>query len=605
MNTFRGVAEAGGARKPRHRPDSQTLCPVAGQLPPDIARELRDVSAALQAVCERVAAHHAALTNAESLIRLGADPLTPPLDDASPFGRWTADAHGRFLTVSESFTTLVGRPRQACLGLGWLENVIDTDRDATRASWLQAVRDAAEWRCEYGLHCADGCVRYLLSRAVPVRDDAGRLIGWSGAHLDITERRRAQKQVHSLVTALRQRVAEQTGRVWLLQDVAVAANEAVSIADLLRYALRRVGEHLHASVGTVHLYDERENCLVPAGIDYVAQHAALPAGQWPPPPQRIRPGQGLAGRVLQHGEPAWVDDIADTDACADDARQIARTGLRTALAVGILAGNRVVAVLEFFFENRREVDQALLGLLANVGSQLGRVAERKQWERELAEAIWRQQQRFGQDLHDGIGQQLTGLAFLARSLQHRLEARDLPEAESGESVAQGIQNILGQVRQLARGLFPVEVDGRGLMSALIDLAEQTQQRCGLPCRLVCEEPVPVDDNHVATHLFRIAQEAINNAVKHAQASELTITLAAMPDELILCVADDGVGVDTSAAEQEGIGLRVMRHRAELIHARLEIEPGDSGGTLVTCRLRKDHHHDREQGQEESQQNPHR
>lgn len=601
MNKFRGVAERPEPSARRGRPDRSSSRQDAAELSPEIARALCDVSAALQAVCDRVTEQCATLAAPVPPELLKAATEVSPGEDAAYLGTWIADAGGRMIRVGDALATIVGRPPEACLGLRWLEDVIEADRDATHAGWLRAVAEVRDWRGDYAVHDAHGGVRYIRSRGRPVRDAGGNLVGWVGQHLDITERRRSVMQVSSLVAELRKCVAEQTGRVWLMQDIAVATQQASGLIDLLRYGLSRIGEHLHAAAGRVYVEADDGRSLVPAEIEYIGGGADLNLDAWRSAHRRFQPGEGLVGRVLQQGEPAWLADLADldaeaaADADAGDARQIARTGLHTALAVGVRAGGRVVAVLEFFFADRREVDEALLGLLGDIGAQLGHVAERKAWERDLAEALWRQQQRFGQDLHDGIGQELTGLAFLARSLQQRLQARDLPEAESGETVAEGIQNILGQVRSLAKGLFPVEVDGRGLMSALTDLAAQTQQRCGIPCRLTCDQAVRVEDNHVATQLFRIAQEAINNAVKHAQAGELTIDLAAGPRDLTLCVADDGVGIDPTRSGDAGIGLRVMRHRAELIRASLELRNRDAGGTLVICRARKEHHDECEQG----------
>jgi signal transduction histidine kinase len=138
------------------------------------------------------------------------------------------------------------------------------------------------------------------------------------------------------------------------------------------------------------------------------------------------------------------------------------------------------------------------------------------------------------------------------------------------------------------GLLPVAVDAHGLMSALQDLAERIHKQGTVACTFVCAEAIPVADNLVATHLFLIAQEAVHNAVKHAQAKNIVISLAAN-HFLVLRVKDDGIGIADNQPKQ-GLGMRIMRNRSTIISAELTVEPAQPTGTLVTCKLarRNDH-----------------
>lgn len=215
------------------------------------------------------------------------------------------------------------------------------------------------------------------------------------------------------------------------------------------------------------------------------------------------------------------------------------------------------------------------------------VTERRNLEREVLESTGREQQRIGRELHDSLGQELTGLSYLAKSLAQKLNAHDNPHAETAHTIAAGIQQALCEVRSAVQGLVPVEVDGAGFMVALEKLAAQTQVNCGIDCRIDSREPVRIDDNVMATHLFRIVQEAINNAVKHAQARHIVVRPESSNGTLSVSVEDDGVGIPEQARHNGGMGLRIMQYRAGVIDAALDVHPTGAGGTAVVC-LVKNH-----------------
>ncbi len=212
------------------------------------------------------------------------------------------------------------------------------------------------------------------------------------------------------------------------------------------------------------------------------------------------------------------------------------------------------------------------------------VTERRRLEREVIEAAELERRRIGQDLHDELGQQLTGAAFLAQVLAQKLAAQSLPEAEDADHLTALINEVLAETRDLSRLLSPVDVQGEGLADALQELTEQTERVFEVPCPLLTEGDVRVADNVVATHLFRIAQEAVNNALKHANPSEVTVRLAREEGALHLRIEDSGSGIDlVTAAQSTGLGLRAMRYRAALIGAVLRIVPA-AGGTVVSVAL---------------------
>jgi PAS domain S-box-containing protein len=211
-------------------------------------------------------------------------------------------------------------------------------------------------------------------------------------------------------------------------------------------------------------------------------------------------------------------------------------------------------------------------------------------QQEVLVVTERERRRIGQDLHDGLGQHLTGIAFLSKSLQHRLAAkaaRGAPvsdtEAKEAADIAELVQSAIVQSRALARGLHPVEAVPTGLMAALTELAARTEAVFRLACTFDCECPVPIHNDAVANNLYRIAQEAVNNATKYASARAIHIRLSIAPDVAVtLVVSDDGVGLPPDAERGSGMGLRIMRYRAEIIGGALSVSRRPEGGTLVRC-----------------------
>ena len=213
------------------------------------------------------------------------------------------------------------------------------------------------------------------------------------------------------------------------------------------------------------------------------------------------------------------------------------------------------------------------------------VTERKRMEREIVEVSSREQQRIGEDLHDGLGQHLTGITFMTKVLERKLAAKSLDEAKDAAEIGQLVMKALAQTRNLARGLFPAELERNGLNAALRELTESVTRTCGVRCALLSDEKVSVPDNVLATHLFRIAQEAINNSLKHSKAKNIEVTLELHGDQHELTVTDDGAGFAPDE-KLEGLGLRIMHYRARRIGGELQVAPGDRGGTRVTVSFRK-------------------
>jgi len=203
-------------------------------------------------------------------------------------------------------------------------------------------------------------------------------------------------------------------------------------------------------------------------------------------------------------------------------------------------------------------------------------------EKEILEISDRERQRIGQDLHDGICQQLAGIELMSQVLQQKLEGRSKADAVRAGDIARCVREAISQTRSLARGLAPSTLQSDGLMSALEELAVNTEKMFGISCRFDCPIPVELTDLAVATHLYRIAQEAVSNAIKHGRAKTILITLESSHEFMKLRIRDDGKGFPPVPRPSEGMGLRIMQYRAGVISATIAIEPNEGRGTTIVC-----------------------
>jgi len=210
------------------------------------------------------------------------------------------------------------------------------------------------------------------------------------------------------------------------------------------------------------------------------------------------------------------------------------------------------------------------------------ITERKRLRHQLLDTSDREQRRISHDLHDGLGQQLVGAAMLADGLAHDLASHQLPQAAQASKVSDLIRQSVEQVRALVHGLTPSQLDGGNLPSALRALANNIETQCGVTCAFHCSDTVEIEDDSIGTHLYRITQEAINNALRHGKARHLRIQLEANSEHGRLTITDDGHGLSDNYRHGEGMGLHIMAERAQIIGGTFEITGAPVGGTMVTC-----------------------
>lgn len=213
------------------------------------------------------------------------------------------------------------------------------------------------------------------------------------------------------------------------------------------------------------------------------------------------------------------------------------------------------------------------------------MAERERLEHELLEISEREQRRIGQDLHDGLCQHLTGATLAGQVLEEKLAALNLSEAVDASKVVEIIEEGINLSRRLAKGLYPVEMEADGLMLALEEFAATSSELFKVACRFECDSPILIHDPATAGHLYRIAQEAVGNAVKHGNARNIFIRLDVSEESTVLSIKDDGTGLPEPLPKKRGMGLRIMAHRAVMIGGAFNVRRDETGGALVTCELR--------------------
>lgn len=345
------------------------------------------------------------------------------------------------------------------------------------------------------------------------------------------------------------------------------AIERIRSGSTLRESERRFRELVESISQVFWVLDPHADELL-----YLSPEWSRIVGEPAPEPQS---DPELWRRYIHPDDRGWVDDLFRTGAAKGDFDVVYRV---------VRADGRIRWIHDVAVPVQDEVGNVrrFLGVAEDV-------TERRELEREIADTATHEQQRLSRDLHDSIGQELTGLTMIASRLADSLEQSQHDAAATASAVVEGLKRTLQQVRRISRGLAPVDIDAGGLTVALAQLAEQTRLAATTECVFRCERPVTLRDPGTANHLYRIAQEAVANAVKHAQARTITIELNDRDGFVTLSVSDDGSGL-TAARKRtviDGMGLRIMRHRANLVGAQFSITDAESGGTKISCRLRRD------------------
>jgi PAS domain S-box-containing protein len=283
--------------------------------------------------------------------------------------------------------------------------------------------------------------------------------------------------------------------------------------------------------------------------------------------------------------------LAKTDGqifSAEDADRLAQIKMRV-----LLTGEGLRQEVSWTLKGRKRFyDLTVEVVRDSVGNTVGitgaamEITGRKRLEEEVLQISDREQRRIGQDLHDGICQHLAGIELKSQALAQNLEKQGEGRAAPAEEIARHVRDVIVETRSLARGLCPFILESEGLMSALTELAANTQKLFGIRCQFVSDAPPASLSAAIAMHLYRIAQEAVTNAIKHGKAAAIEIQLSGQGDNLVLTISDNGTGFGASPENAPGMGLRIMQYRAGIIGATLLTQEQSGGGARIVCFLPK-------------------
>jgi signal transduction histidine kinase len=395
---------------------------------------------------------------------------------------------------------------------------------------------------------------------------------------------------------LEQRVTDLTRELAALQDVMAAASESLDLQTVLERSLDRVLKVIGSEVGAIHLLDEMKGTLhlaVARGVRLrpVALESTddvYPQGQGYV--ERIPPevmaktssapaGNGMVSWIVEHGEPLIVSTIAGGPR---PLLTIPAEDTQAYVGVPVRARGQVLGVLSVVGEAGRQFDQTEVSLLASIADQIGVAVENARLYQQAEQlAVVRERERLARELHDSVSQSLYSLTLLSEAGRRLVKAGDLERVEEYlDRLGEISQHALKEMRLLVYELRPLVLKREGLARALQHRLDAVEKRAGIEARLLIDGqvklPAPIEEG-----LYRIAQEALNNALKHARATSVTVRIHSEGDIVELEVADNGVGFDPQArADEGGMGLVSMRERAERMGSSLIILSTPGEGTRV-------------------------
>ena len=429
--------------------------------------------------------------------------------------------------------------------------------------------------------------RHYVVRMSPCRTGPSSGIGSVVVTMmDVTSHKTIERQLRAAHEALEQRVAEQAKWLALMHEITRSLNETSSWDERLHDVLRCICQSDNWQVGFLYLPSRDDEDLIEPAISYLSDERFRPFHSASEHLRHPR-GESLPWRVYADHIAIWLNETQSPGELLPIRGGIARdVGLRSVFAVPIRSGAGVIAVMELCSDTLRAPDRAFENLMNDVSGQIGKVLDQERSTAQVADVLWREQQGMLHTLHDVLGQTLTGLGMLSSGLRQRLITSDQDDAaDTARQIALQAQLALEQVRQLTRSFFPLDIDPAGLLAALRDLACTTESFHPVRVLVAGKEARHVRDGRIANQLYRIAQEAVANAAKHAQADTIHIDLAVTSGVTQLRVRDNGAGMH-GATRGDGLGLGIMRYRAASIGGRLSIRSVDGAGTTVTCALRE-------------------
>lgn len=491
---------------------------------------------------------------------------------------------GRFLQVNDAMCNMHGFTRDELLQRTYRDVIHPADMDSEVRQTQRALDGGIDtFSMEKRNLTKNGRVKWFHLTSATVRGEDGRVQYLVSVVEDITRRKETEEQLLRFTHELEREVDQRTRSVRTLQEIAVIANEADTVADAFEQTLQCVCRQLDWPVGHVWLSNETEpNRFADAGIWYLDDPDRFAPFVDATREISLREDEGTIGIVVRTRHPYVAVDVCHDPAFVRRAAA-AQCEIQSGFAFPVLIRNDVVGVVEFFSCSGSNLEMQLVEGLAEFGTQLGRVVERRRLDKQIADATTHEQQLVGRELHDTVAQELTGLGMLGERLRIDLEHDRSAREPLAAEIVDHLTRVQGMVRRISHGLMPVDVAPEGLMAALLQLTEGSTVLYGVNCRFVCPQPVMVDNGTVSNQLYRIAQEAVHNAARHAKPQQIIVRLERQNQAAAtMAVEDDGCGIDGDPEQRAGVGFRIMRHRALLANAEFLIQSRPGRGTTVSC-----------------------
>ncbi|EKD41910.1 MAG: Multi-sensor signal transduction histidine kinase [uncultured bacterium] len=335
------------------------------------------------------------------------------------------------------------------------------------------------------------------------------------------------------------------------------------------------------------------------------------------------PGIELPGRAWESKKARWIIDLTHTSNSLR-ADLAAKGGLKSAFCFPISWENKILGIMEFFSLETKVFDKGFLKMFDVIGGQISQfiegkekqerlkfvcdemekqvqartiellrtnvdlrkeIIERKKIENQVLEIAQKEQRRFGAQLHDGLCQELTGILMYVKGLARKMEQAQHLEITELNKISDMLHDAIRQARDTARGLYPGELEGTSLMLCFQALISRTQTLTGISCQFHCPQSIVINDNNIATHLYRIAQEGINNAVTHGKAKKIEMSLIKSKESITFTLKDDGIGFVSNGNQPKGIGLHIMKYRAHMMDASFMVKHNLPHGVTLQCILK--------------------
>jgi PAS domain S-box-containing protein len=528
------------------------------------------------------------------------------IENSVPSGITAVDLQGRQTYVNPAFCALVGWREAELVGarppfVYWPPDAIDLITNAF-ANVVQAGSPPGGLELPF---CRRNGERLdVLVQVTPLKDSFANVTGWVSSVSDITARKRAEVRLGAEHAITR-----------------ILAN-APSFKEAAPGIIQVLLDGLEVDFGALWVLDPKRAMLEASVVNL-----RIPSPRLQKFLEEVRrlsfsSGQGLPGRAWHEGRAVWSaelnrDPLFSHQELADDA------GLQSAAAFPIQSAGELFGVLELFTLRRLEYDPALANMMTAIGSEIGQfvqrrsaeealrrahdeletrvqqrtadlklanaklqaaITERKRLEHELLEITEKERRRIGLDLHDDLGQRLSGIALMTKGLELRLAKKQIEGAEDAAKIHLLIQQAMSHASGLARDLATLDLKEEDLASALHGLATHAGKLFEINCRFKAEGAIPHLDSGVVSQLYKIAQEAVTNGIKHGKANRVSIGLSNGSDKILLSIQNNGLPFPDMKSRSTGMGLRIMNYRASLIGASLEIKAAGANGTLVTCSM---------------------